>query len=128
MDQLGFVETVDRLGERVVIAVAHTADGGLDACLGKALSIADAHILRASVAMMHEAAPMDGPPLMQRLQTALYDTPLLFALSEVGFDQSQLIDTALLLLFPLGFVAVFLLVNGRSARALTTIEVRSGAA
>ena len=62
---------------------------------------------------------------MQRLQTALYDTPLLFALSELGFDQSQLIDTALLLLFPLGFVAVFLLVNGRAARAfvLTLVPI-----
>jgi hypothetical protein len=80
------------------------------------------------VLLMLSTVTFDGfleTPLMQRLQTALYDTPLLFALSELGFDQSQLIDTALLLLFPLGFVAVFLLVNGRGARAfvLTLVPI-----
>lgn len=31
MDDLGLVEAIDRLGQRVVIAVADTADGRLDA-------------------------------------------------------------------------------------------------
>src|SRR5271166_2281500 len=45
MDHFGFEETVDRLGERVVITVPDAADGGFDAGLGQALGVADAHIL-----------------------------------------------------------------------------------
>ena len=52
MDQLGFVEAVDRLGERVVVAVADAADGRLDAGLREPLGVADRQVLRASVAMV----------------------------------------------------------------------------
>ena len=80
------------------------------------------------VLLMLATVTYDGfleTPLMQRIQTALYDTPLLFALSELGFDQSQLIDTALLLLFPLAFLAIFLLANGRAAQdyVLTLVPI-----
>ena len=80
------------------------------------------------VLLMLATVTYDGfleTPLMQRIQTALYDTPLLFALSELGFDQSQLIDTALLLLFPLAFLAIFLLINGRAAQdyVLTLVPI-----
>lgn len=34
MNDLGLVETVDRFGERVVVAVADAPDGRLDSCLG----------------------------------------------------------------------------------------------
>jgi hypothetical protein len=34
MDQFGLVETVDGLGQRVVITVALAADRRLDTCLG----------------------------------------------------------------------------------------------
>ena len=46
LDHLGLVEAVDRLGEGVVVAVADAADRGLDACLGEALGVADADVLR----------------------------------------------------------------------------------
>jgi hypothetical protein len=39
MDQLGFVEAVDGLGERVVIAVALTAYGRFNAGLGQTRSL-----------------------------------------------------------------------------------------
>src|SRR5882757_7201493 len=67
MNDLGLVEAVDRLGEGVVVAVADAADGGLDAGFGWALSVADAHILRAAVAMMHQAAAMSWPSLVKGL-------------------------------------------------------------
>ena len=41
MDQFGLVEPVDRLGQRVVVAVAFAADRWLDACLGKSLAVAN---------------------------------------------------------------------------------------
>ncbi len=47
-DDLGLVETVDRVGESVVIAIAHTADGGLDARLAEALGLADADMSKPS--------------------------------------------------------------------------------
>ena len=66
MDDLGLVETVDRFGERIVIAVADAADRG-SMPLPPALGVLDRDILAAAVAVMHEAAAMDGPPIMQRL-------------------------------------------------------------
>ena len=45
VDHLGFVETVDRFGQSVVVAVADTADRWLDAGLGKALGVLDRHVL-----------------------------------------------------------------------------------
>jgi len=56
VDDLGLIETVDGLGERVVIAVADTADRRLDAGLGQALGIADRDILHAAVRMMNQPA------------------------------------------------------------------------
>jgi hypothetical protein len=45
MDDLGFVEAVDRLGESVVIGVADAANGWLDAGLGQALGVFDRDVL-----------------------------------------------------------------------------------
>lgn len=45
MDHLGFVESVDRLGEGIVVAVADTADGRFDACLGETFCVANADVL-----------------------------------------------------------------------------------
>jgi len=39
MDHLSFVETVDRLGESIVIAIANSADRRLDASLSQALGV-----------------------------------------------------------------------------------------
>jgi hypothetical protein len=47
-DELGLVKAVDGFGERVVIAVADTADGWFDASLNQALGVFDRDILAAS--------------------------------------------------------------------------------
>ena len=58
VDDLSLVEAVDRLGERIVIAVADAADRGLDACLGQALdALLDADELPSLAAMMHRFTP-----------------------------------------------------------------------
>ncbi len=49
VDQFGFVQAVDRLGQCVVVAVATAADRGLDADLGQPFAIADADVLRSPV-------------------------------------------------------------------------------
>jgi hypothetical protein len=41
MDYLGLVETVDRLGESIVVAVADAADRGFDTGFRQALSVAN---------------------------------------------------------------------------------------
>ncbi len=61
MDQLGLVEAVDGLGERVVIAVADAADRRLDAGLGQAFGVFDRDILAAAVAVVDQPAAMDRP-------------------------------------------------------------------
>ena len=45
MDQLGFVKAVDGFGERIVVAVADTANRRLDARRGKPLGIFDRDVL-----------------------------------------------------------------------------------
>ena len=55
MDQLSFVEPVDRLGQGVVVAVALAAYGGLDTGLGQTFAVADRDVLRASVRVMDQA-------------------------------------------------------------------------
>ena len=44
-DHLGFVKPVDRLGERIIVAVADAADGRLDAGVLQALRVFDRDIL-----------------------------------------------------------------------------------
>ena len=67
MDDLGLVEAVDRLGQRVVVAVADTAHRRFDAGFGEALGVADADILRSAVGMMNQTAAMNGPAFVQGL-------------------------------------------------------------
>lgn len=54
VDQLGLVQPVDRLCQRVVVAVSSAAHRGFNARLGQSLGVADAHVLRATVGVMHE--------------------------------------------------------------------------
>lgn len=49
LDDLGFVEPVDGLAERIVIAVADAADRRHEAGLGKPLSIFDRDVLHAAI-------------------------------------------------------------------------------
>ena len=52
MNDLCFVEAVDRLGESIVIGVADAADGWLDAGLGEALGVFDRDVLAAPDALL----------------------------------------------------------------------------
>ena len=59
MDDLGFEEAVDRLGQGGVVAVTNAADRGLDACVRQPFWVFDRQVLAAPVAMMHEAHALD---------------------------------------------------------------------
>ncbi|MNL09422.1 hypothetical protein D3C87_1301820 [compost metagenome] len=73
MDDLCLVKTVDRFSESIVIAVANTSDGRLDACLCQAFGIPDRHVLGTAIRMMHEAAAMRGTPIMKCLLQGIED-------------------------------------------------------
>jgi len=73
MDDLGLVEAVDRFGQRIVVAVTDTSDGGLDACLGQSLGIFDREVLDAAIAVVDETAAMNGTPIMERLLQRVED-------------------------------------------------------
>ena len=45
MNDLGLLKPVDRLGQRIVVAVANAANRGFDPCLGQTLGVFDRHIL-----------------------------------------------------------------------------------
>ncbi len=67
MDDLCLVKTVDCFGESVVIAVADAPHRRLDTCLRQSLGIANGHILHTPVGMVHEAAAVNGTPIMKCL-------------------------------------------------------------
>src|SRR5947207_15944874 len=67
MDDLGLVEAVDGLGQRVVVAVADAAHGWLDTGFCQAFSVFDRHVLASPVAVVHQPGAMDRPPFMQSL-------------------------------------------------------------
>ncbi len=54
MDHLRFVQSVDGLGQGVVVAVTPAADRRLDTGLCKPLHLADGDILRSSVGVMNQ--------------------------------------------------------------------------
>ena len=56
VDQLGFAETVDDLGERAVVTVAFAAHRQFDAGFGQTLAVANGGILRPAIAMVNQAA------------------------------------------------------------------------
>ncbi len=67
MDQLGLVQPVDRLGQRVVVAVALAADRRFDARFGQPLGIVDADILQPAIRVTDEGAFPLGLPGVQGL-------------------------------------------------------------
>lgn len=73
MDDFSLVETVDRFGEGVVVAVADASDGRLDASFCQPLGIPDRHVLDAAIRVMHEAATMSGTPIMKSLLQGIED-------------------------------------------------------
>jgi hypothetical protein len=60
VDDLGLVEAVDGLGQRVVVAVADAADGRLDPGFGRPLGVFYGHLLASPVAVTHQAGAADG--------------------------------------------------------------------
>ena len=56
MDDFGLVESVDCLGQRVVVAVALATDRGLNAGLGQSLAVANRDVLRTAIRMVDERA------------------------------------------------------------------------
>ena len=68
MDDLGLEQAVDRLGERVVVAVADAADGGLDASLGQPLGVWIERYWTPRSLMVHQAAR--GGPAADRAAPA----------------------------------------------------------
>ena len=73
MDHLRLVEAVDRFGQSVVVAIADAANRRLDPSFCKALSVFDGHVLRPTVAVMNEAAPMGRPSIVKRLFQGIKD-------------------------------------------------------
>ena len=67
MDDLGFVETVDRFCQGIVVAVADATYGGFKAGLGEALGVFDRYVLHAAIAVMDEPAAGHRPAVMKRL-------------------------------------------------------------
>jgi hypothetical protein len=52
MDHFGLVETVDGLGQRIIVAVADAANGRLDTGFGQALGVFDREVLAAADALL----------------------------------------------------------------------------
>jgi hypothetical protein len=80
----------------------------------------------AFVLLMLASVTYDGfleTPAMQRITTALLGLPGLFALSELGLGEALLIESALLLLFPLAFVVLFLGMGAAREFVLTLVPI-----
>jgi hypothetical protein len=75
MNDLGLVETVDRFGESIVIAVTDAPNRRLDTCFSQALGIPDRHILNAPVRVMDKAAAVNGASVMKGLLKASRTNP-----------------------------------------------------
>ena len=64
------LESVDRLGQRVVVAVALTADRGLDAGLGQSLAVADRDVLGPAIRVVDERAVAFGLAVAEACSSA----------------------------------------------------------
>jgi hypothetical protein len=70
VDDLGFVEAIDSLGEGVFVAVADAANGGIDAGLDEPLGVANDHVL-AEFTWWSERHAQDGCDGRSRFQSTL---------------------------------------------------------
>jgi hypothetical protein len=73
MDDLCLVKTVDRFSESIIVAVANTSDGGLNARLRQSFGIANGHVLHTPIGMVDEPTAVDGSPIMKRLVQGIED-------------------------------------------------------
>lgn len=60
------VQTIDRLGQRIVIGAADRSDRGLDACLGEPLAEPDGRILRTPICMVDNIVQIEHTFLVLR--------------------------------------------------------------
>ena len=67
VDHLRFEQTIDGLGQGVVVAVADATDRGLDTGFGQALGVADGNVLAPPIAMVNELIRPHWPAVMERL-------------------------------------------------------------
>ena len=65
MNDFCLVETVDGLGQGVVIGIANAANRGFDPSIGQSFGIANGQILPAAVGVVNEATFMSGAAIMQ---------------------------------------------------------------
>jgi hypothetical protein len=73
VDDLGFVKAIDGLGQSVVIAVADTTDGWLNARFGEAFGILDRDVLAAAIGVVDETAAMRRSTIMKGLLERIED-------------------------------------------------------
>src|SRR6056297_801920 len=73
LNDFGFVETDDRLGQRVVVGVAGRADRSVDVGICQPLCVANRYVLHAPVAMVDQALPARArmQRLLQRIEHQL---------------------------------------------------------
>ena len=67
MDNFGLEEAIDRLCQRVVVAVTDAADRRFDAGVFQSFSVFDRQILAAAVAVVNQPHALDRAALMDRL-------------------------------------------------------------
>ena len=67
VDDLSFEEAVDRLGQRVVVAVVDAAHGWFDAGLAQPLGVANGQVLRPAVGMVDEPRALDRAAIIVSL-------------------------------------------------------------
>ena len=75
VDDLGLIEAIERLGERVVVRVADTANRGLNAGLGQALGVLDRGVLHPPVGVVDESSLWTSLPLLARALLATMRSP-----------------------------------------------------
>jgi hypothetical protein len=68
VNQLGFVQPVDRLGQGIVATVAATAHRGFDTRLGQSLGLANADVLGSAIRVMNERISVGLSVMQYRLQ------------------------------------------------------------
>ena len=54
VDDLSLEQPVDRLGQGIVVTVAHAADGRFDSRLSQSLGVANGQILRSAIRVMNQ--------------------------------------------------------------------------
>ena len=73
VDDLSLEQPVDRLGQGIVVTVAHAADGRFDSRLSQSLGVANGQILRSAIRVMNQTR--SGLSLMHGLLRSIQNKP-----------------------------------------------------